>query len=202
LRQRIAEFGLAGKPIETFFDLLDFDEGRDPVRARSWELRPAMILMLMGVAGSGKTTIGRLLASELRWRFNDADDFHPPANITKMSAGIPLNDADRAPWLQAIRGHVLTCLHNAESAVVTCSALKKTYRDVIVPDPARVKLVYLKGPRDLLLSRLSARESHFMKPQMLESQLATLEEPENALTVDVSRTPAEIVAEIRKAFSI
>jgi gluconokinase len=158
--------------------------------------------MLMGVAGSGKTTIGRLLAVELGWQFKDADDFHPPANIRKMSAGIPLDDADRAPWLQAIRTHVLTCLHNAECAIVTCSGLKKVYRDMIVPDPSRVKLVYLKGSRDLLLSRLSARESHFMKPQMLESQLATLEEPQDALTVDVSSAPAEIAAAIRKAFSI
>ncbi len=202
LRQRIAEFGLAAKPIETFFDLLDFDEGRDPVRSRAWELRPPVVIVLMGVAGSGKTTIGVQLSNELGWRFNDADDFHPPANIAKMASGVPLNDDDRQPWLNAIRHHIAVCLRDGESAVVTCSALKERYRAEITPDPERVKLVYLKGGRDLLLARLSARESHFMKPQMLESQLAALEEPANALVVGIEPSPAEIVAIIRKGLSL
>jgi carbohydrate kinase (thermoresistant glucokinase family) len=202
LRQRIGEFGLAGKPIETFFDLLEYDEGRDPLRTRPWEFRPANVVVLMGVAGSGKTTVGLQLAADLGWRFNDADDFHPPANIAKMSAGIPLDDTDRAPWLAAIREHITTCLRNGESAVVTCSALKERYRDVILTDPARIKLVYLKGSRDLLLERIAGRAGHFMKPQMLESQLNALEEPRDALIADIAQAPEQIVAHIKQAFSL
>lgn len=202
LLQRIAEYGLSGRPIETFFDLFDFDEGRDPVRARAWELKPPLVIVLMGVAGSGKTTVGILLANTLGWRFNDADDFHPPANVAKMSAGHPLDDADRAPWLQAIRTHIDACLRSDESAVVTCSALKQRYRDVILVDPTRVKLVYLKGSPALLSQRMAKRTGHFMKPQMLESQLAALEEPKDALNVDITHSPEQIVAEIRQALGV
>ena len=202
LQQRIVEFGLVGNPIETFFDLNEFDEGRDPVRSRAWELKPALVFVIMGVAGSGKTTVGLKLANELGWRFNDANDFHPAANIAKMSAGHALNDDDRAPWLQAIHDHIFSCLRNNESAVVTCSALKEKYRDLIVPDASRVKLVFLKGSRQLLEARISHRTDHFMKPEMLASQLAALEEPQNALTVDIAHTPDEIVANIRKHYGL
>lgn len=156
----------------------------------------------MGVAGSGKTTVGILLANTLGWRFNDADDFHPPANLAKMAAGHPLDDTDRAPWLQAIRSHIDTCLSSDVSAVVTCSALKQRYRDLILVDPARVKFVYLKGSPTLLSQRIAGRQGHFMKPQMLESQLATLEEPRDALQVDITETPEQIVAQIREAYGI
>lgn len=202
LKQRVAEFGLAEKPVETFFDLLDYDEGRDPVRARAWELKSALVIVLMGVAGSGKTTIGIHLSTTLGWRFNDADDFHPPANVAKMSAGIPLDDIDRAPWLAAIRLHIETCLRNEESAIVTCSALKQSYRDVILVDPSRVKLVYLKGDSALLSQRIAGREGHFMKPKMLETQLATLEEPSDALSIDIGETPTQIVDCIRLTFHL
>jgi len=202
LKQRIAELGLSDKPIETIFDLLDFDEGRDPVRARAWELKPARVVVLMGVAGSGKTTVGIALANTLGWRFNDADDFHPPANVAKMSAGLPLDDADRAPWLAAIRLHIETCLRDDESAVVTCSALKRSYREIIIVDPARVHLVYLKGSPALLAQRIAGRSGHFMKPQMLESQLATLEEPSQALCLDITESPPQLVAHIRQALEI
>lgn len=202
LKQRLAEVGLTDKPIETFFDLFDCDEGRDPVRRRAWELKPSHIILLMGVSGSGKTTIGIALSQTLGWQFNDADDFHPPANVAKMTAGIPLTDADRAPWLQAIRAHTDECLRNDISAVVTCSALKQSYRDIVIPDRARVSLVYLKGSSDLLAQRIAGRTDHFMKPAMLASQLATLEEPADALTVDVTRTPAEIVEQIRSALGV
>lgn len=161
-----------------------------------------MVILVMGVAGSGKTTIGQLLARELGWSFADADDFHPPANIAKMSASQPLDDADRAPWLAAIRAHIDRCLARGENAVVTCSALKKSYRRALVGDPAQVRIVHLHGSRELLLSRISGRKEHFMKPAMLDSQLATLEPPADALTVDISPPPAEIVAKIREAFGI
>lgn len=198
LQARVREYGLEGKPIETFFDLFEYDEGRDPMRAQPWSLRPRMIVLLMGVAGSGKTTIGQALAAELGWRFNDADEFHPAANVAKMSAGIPLDDADREPWLAAIRAHLERCLERDQSAVVTCSALKNRYREKLLFSPA-VKLVYLRGTPELLQQRIAGRKDHFMKPEMLASQLAALEEPENALVVDIAAPPAEIVAKIAAA---
>lgn len=156
----------------------------------------------MGVAGCGKTTIGRLLAQKLAWRFDDADEFHPAANVAKMSAGQPLNDDDRAPWLKAISDHIADCLAREEGAVVTCSALKKAYRDVILVDPVRVKFVHLHGSRELLWERIGGREGHFMKPAMLDSQLATLEIPEDALTVDIAPSPEAIVATICDSLSL
>ncbi|HTQ30148.1 MAG TPA: gluconokinase [Opitutaceae bacterium] len=161
-----------------------------------------MIILLMGVAGSGKTTVGRRLATGLGWSFADADDFHPPANIAKMSAGIPLTDGDRAPWLAAIRDHVEACLARGENAVVTCSALKESYRRIIVVDPARVKLVHLRGDFDLLLRRLDRRRDHFMKKDLLQSQFAALEPPREALVLDVARPPEKLVADIRAAFGL
>jgi gluconokinase len=160
-----------------------------------------MVVLLMGVAGSGKTTIGRELAAELGWKFADADDFHPPANVAKMSAGIPLDDTDRAPWLAAIRLYIDARLAAGENAVVTCSALKEKHRAVLLNGTTDVKLVYLRGSRELLWSRISSRSGHFMKPAMLDSQLATLEEPTNALTIDIAQTPAQIIAAIRTAIA-
>lgn len=202
LARRIRESALEGKPITTMFDYLDFDEGRDSVAARAWELRDPLVVLLMGVAGSGKTTVGLQLAKELGWSFRDADDFHPPENVAKMSAGMPLDDADRAPWLAAIRKYIMDALARGESAVVTCSALKKVYRDAAIPDRGRVKLVHLAGDFEVILRRMQARTDHFMKPQMLESQFATLEAPSDALTVDITRSPGEIVAEIRRNLSL
>ncbi len=161
-----------------------------------------MVVILMGVAGSGKTTIGRLLAAELGWEFADADDFHPPANIAKMSAGQPLDDDDRGPWLAALRGHIDAHLTAGRGAVVTCSALRDRYRAVLQADPGRVRLVYLKGSRELLWSRISAREGHFMKAGMLDSQLAMLEEPADALVVDIAPPPGQILATIRRGLSL
>ena len=160
-----------------------------------------MVVLLMGVAGSGKTTIGRQLAQDLGWKFADADEFHPPANVAKMSAGTPLNDTDRAPWLAAIRLYIDTRLARNENAVVTCSALKESHRAVLLGDPAQVKLVYLRGTRELLWSRISSRQGHFMKPAMLDSQLATLEEPVHAHVVDIAQSPEQIVAAIRAAIA-
>lgn len=172
------------------------DTGKMPVP-------PALqIVLLMGVAGSGKTTVGRELACALGWSFADADGFHPPANVAKLSAGQPLTDADRAPWLDAIRAHIDAKLAGGENAVVTCSALKAAYRHALLADDARVRLVYLQGNREQLWARLSARTDHFMKPAMLDSQLAALEEPPDTLTLGIAPAPSELVARIRKELSL
>lgn len=163
-----------------------------------------MIVLIMGPAGSGKTTVGELLAAQLSWEFADGDDFHPPANVAKMSQGIPLTDEDRLPWLQAIRDAMSQWQAQGKSVVVACSALKRTYREFlgIGPNEKDIKLVYLKGTYNLLLERLHSRKGHYMKEQMLVSQLADLEEPEDALTTDVSKSPEQIVSEIRKQLGI
>ena len=161
-----------------------------------------MVIIVMGVAGSGKTTVGEKLAAALGWSFRDADDFHPPENVAKMSAGIPLNDHDRAPWLAAIRAHIDACLARGEGSVVTCSALKAAYRRVLVADPARVKLVHLTGDFALLAARIGSRQGHFTKPAMLHSQLAALEPPPDALAVDITPPPDDIVAHIRLALAL
>jgi gluconokinase len=161
-----------------------------------------VILLLMGVAGSGKTTIGLKLAAALGWSFHDADDFHPPANIAKMTAGLPLTDEDRTPWLAAIRAYIDACLARGENTVVTCSALKESYRQLLVTDPAQVKLVHLGGDFALILDRLSRRHGHFMKPEILRSQFEALEAPKNALKLDAAEPPDALVAKIRKAFGL
>jgi gluconokinase len=161
-----------------------------------------MVILLMGVAGSGKTTVGRALADALGWSFRDADEFHPPANVAKMSAGRPLDDADRAPWLAAIRAHIDETLARDENAVVTCSALKESYRTLLVADPTQVRLVHLTGDPALLAARLASRRGHFMGPEMLASQLAVLQSPRDALAVDVAQSPAAIVAQIRRELNL
>jgi gluconokinase len=163
-----------------------------------------VIILLMGPAGSGKTTLGKLLEAQLSWEFADGDVFHPPANIAKMSQGIPLTDEDRLPWLRSIREAILQWQAQGKNAVIACSALKRSYRELlgIGPNTNDIRLVYLKGSYDLLLERLHSRKGHYMKEQMLASQLADLEEPEDALTMDASRPPEEIVSEIRKELSV
>jgi len=161
-----------------------------------------MIVLFMGVAGSGKTTVGRRLAVELGWNFRDADEFHPPANIAKMADGTPLTDEDRAPWLAAIRAYIVECLARGENAVVTCSALKESYRQIVVVDPAQVKLVYLRGDFDLLHRRLAQRRGHFMREDMLQSQFAALEPPRDALVLDVAAPAEKLVADIRAALGL
>jgi gluconokinase len=160
------------------------------------------VIILMGVAGSGKTTIGENLAAALGWEFRDADAFHPPENVAKMSRGAPLNDEDRAPWLAAIRAYIERSLAEKRGAIVTCSALRARYRDVILVDAARVALVHLTGSPELLMERISGRKGHFMKPAMLQSQLDALEPPRDALTVDIDATPEEIVTKIRRALAL
>ncbi|MEP6601910.1 MAG: gluconokinase [Nitrospirota bacterium] len=161
-----------------------------------------MVLIVMGVAGAGKTTVGRLLAEELSWTFRDADEFHPASNIEKMSCAIALEDADRTPWLAAMRAAIETWLRENTNAVLTCSCLKAAFRQTLVVDPAQVRFVYLKGSFDLIEARLHQRTHHYLKAQLLQSQFAILEEPQDAIIVDVSDPPAVIATTIRKALGI
>jgi gluconokinase len=159
-----------------------------------------VIILLMGVQGSGKTTIGRALAERLGWRFADADEFHPPKNIAKMAAGIPLDDVDRAPWLAAIRAEIDRTIEGRSNLVLTCSALKEGYRRQLLTDG--VELVYLRGTQELIAFRLESRAGHFAKLDLLASQFADLEEPVNAFTIDVSSSVAEIVKQITDYFRL
>ena len=154
-----------------------------------------MIVVLMGVSGSGKTTIGRMLADAIPCPFLEGDSLHPRANIEKMSRGIPLTDADRAPWLSAIHAHMVDVYNRGDSVVVGCSALKQSYRTVLA-DGLPLIWVYLRGSQDLIRSRILQRTSHFMKADLLASQFEALEEPSDALVVDVSRSPDAIVKQI------
>ncbi len=151
----------------------------------------------MGPAGSGKTTVGELLAAQLKWEFADADNFHSPANIKKMSRGIPLTDEDRIPWLHSIREAMLQWESQRRNIVLACSALKRSYRDLLQIN-SNVKLVYLKGSYELLRERLRARKGHYAGEQILAGQFADLEEPGDAITIDAAQPPDQIVAEIRK----
>lgn len=155
-----------------------------------------MIVIVMGVTGAGKTTIGRALATALGWEFHDGDDLHSEANKLKMRSGIALDDADRAPWLAAIRKLIEAMLSEGRDGVVACSALKQSYRDEIVVDPKAVKIVYLKGSKEMIAERLRNRGAHFMDPDLLQSQFDTLEEPRDAIVVDIAAAPEAIVNEI------
>lgn len=157
----------------------------------------AMVIILMGVAGSGKSTVGRLLADTLGWRYCDADDFHPRANVEKMARGIPLNDEDRQPWLAALQRLVARSVAAGEDMVLACSALKHSYRERLRVDRAAVRLVYLKADPELIRRRLAQRRGHFLGPDLLASQLAALEEPPDALVVDAALPPPAIIAAIR-----
>lgn len=154
--------------------------------------------IVMGVSGCGKSSVGKGLASALGWDFYDADDFHPPANVTKMAGGMPLNDSDRAPWLAALHDMISASLKADQPGVLACSALKERYRQQLLEGNAGVQIVYLKGSYDLIWSRMLARQNHYMKPHMLQSQFETLEEPTNALTIDIALSVDEIVQNIVK----
>jgi gluconokinase len=160
-----------------------------------------VIVILMGPAGVGKTTIGELLASQMSWEFADADNFHPPANIEKMAHGIPLGDADRLPWLHALRDAMLQWDAQHRSVVLACSALKRRYRDILQINSS-VKLVYLKGSYELLRARLHARKGHYATEAILDGQFADLEEPADAIVVDAAEPPKQIVAEVRQRLGL
>jgi gluconokinase len=158
-----------------------------------------VIVIVFGVSGAGKTTVGKLLAREFGWRFIEADDFHPAANIEKMRSGRPLTDEDRWPWLESLREQITRSLAAKENAVLACSALKRAYRERLrVSDD--VKFVFLRGDCAFIEDQLRHRRGHFMNPALLRSQFADLEEPrpdENALTIKLGRTPEELVKEIK-----
>ena len=162
-----------------------------------------MVLVLMGVSGTGKTTVGKALAAELGWVFVEGDDFHPVANVEKMGAGIPLSDEDRCPWLQALRRRVEEACGRGEDVVLACSALKHDYREYLERhDPECVHYVYLHGSEELIRGRLANRKGHFMDPTLLRSQFEALEPPEGALQVDVAPAPEVIAKQIRRQLSL
>ncbi len=158
----------------------------------------------MGVSGSGKSTVGAVLATRLGWAFVDGDSLHPPANIAKMHAGVPLDDHDREPWLDAIAAQIESWIEEGRPGVVTCSALKRRYRDRIIVGRADVRLIYLSGSHEVIGARLAGRHGHFMPASLLDSQFATLEPPdpdEGATVVDIDQPVAAVVDEIVTALS-
>ncbi len=160
-----------------------------------------MVLILVGVTGAGKTTVGRALAEQLHWRFADADDYHSAANVSKMRAGIALTDPDRAPWLQVLHDAIMEWIGGGQNVVLACSALKAAYRKMLNVS-ADVKLVYLKADEALIARRVAARSGSYMNPKLVPSQFATLEAPNDALVVDAGESVEEIVREIRMALGI
>jgi len=162
------------------------------------------ILVLMGVSGCGKTTVGEMLAECLGWRFLEGDDLHPPANIAKMKSGTPLDDADRKPWLEAIAARIDQWRAQEAQGVVACSALKRAYRDILIGDRDDVGLVFLNGSKELIAARLAARSDHFMPPGLLDSQFATLQPPgpdEHPITIAIDAPAAELVTRILAALA-
>jgi gluconokinase len=163
---------------------------------------PTAVMVVMGVSGSGKSTVGALVAQRLQCEFQDADWFHPPANVDKMHNGIPLTDKDRWPWLHAIAAWIDTTRGSGRRGVMACSALKRRYRNVLIGDRADVRLVYLKGDEALIARRIATRHEHFMPPALLHSQFEALEEPgpeENPIIVSIEPAPREIAAQIVSA---
>jgi carbohydrate kinase (thermoresistant glucokinase family) len=162
-------------------------------------------MIVMGVAGSGKTTVAEALAKRIRWAFKDGDAFHPQSNVEKMRSGQPLTDDDRWPWLRAIAAEIDRVIAAGGHVIIACSALKRAYREILVGPRTGVRLIYLKGDRDIILRRLQARRGHFMPPQLLDSQLATLEEPgadERAIAVNIDAPIEAIVDEVLRRLAV
>jgi carbohydrate kinase (thermoresistant glucokinase family) len=163
------------------------------------------VMIVMGVSGSGKSTIGALLARRLHWEFEDADWLHPASNVEKMHNGIALTDEDRRPWLEAVAAWIDNTRRAGEHAVVACSALKRRYRDILIGDRTDVRLVYLRGDESLIARRIATRHEHFMPGSLLHSQFESLEEPapdEAPITVSIEPQPREIVAQILSALAM
>jgi gluconokinase len=161
-----------------------------------------VILILMGVTGCGKTTVGVLLAKDLGWAFHDADDFHPAENVAKMKRGEPLGDADRWPWLDRLNAFLIEHDSHGRNLVLACSALKQAYRERLARGCAAARFVFLDGEPELIRARLAARQGHYMNPKLLDSQFATLERPADALRLDAGASPAALARSIRNALAL
>ena len=161
-----------------------------------------MVIVIIGVSGAGKSTVGKLLAQDLGWPFHEGDDFHPRSNLVKMAQGIALTDDDRWPWLDEVRKLIDGLVASGQNAIVACSALREAYRQRLRQDAAEVVFVYLKGEQGLIRSRLAERQDHFMKAGLLESQFRTLEEPEGVVTMDVALNPEDIVGGLKRALGL
>ena len=161
-----------------------------------------IFFIVMGVSGCGKSSVGESLAHSLGWDFYDADDFHPPENVSKMANGIPLDDSDRTPWLASLHDMISSSLKADSPGVLACSALKEHYRKQLLDGNNNAQIIYLKGSYDLIWSRMEKRKNHYMKPHMLQSQFETLEEPSNALTMDISLPVDVIVQKITEHYRL
>ncbi len=155
-----------------------------------------MFYIIMGVSGSGKSTVGRLLSDRTGWNFYDADNFHPPENIAKMSRGIPLSNSDRQPWLNKLQELIDRTLDSKSNAILACSALKSSYRDILQRDIRDIVWIYLRGDYEEIKTRIEQRQGHFLQANLLRNQFETLEEPENAITIDIALSAATIVDRI------
>jgi len=155
-----------------------------------------MVIVLIGVSGCGKTTIGIELSRTVGCLFLDGDDFHPEANIKKMSSGVPLTEEDRAPWLDTLRSNIEQCLANGENLVLACSALSRHSREILRGNSSDVQFVYLQGSKELIAQRLKGRNGHFMSSDLLDSQFDALQEPDSAIVVCITQSPQEIVAQV------
>jgi gluconokinase len=202
VRKRTGEYGFPGAGVETFCELFDLDEGRPLGMTRSWEAQPITVIIVMGVSGSGKTTVGLGLASAIGWDFLEGDSLHPPANVAKMAAGEPLGDSDRAPWLAAVRADLDGRAARGSSVVAACSSLREAYRLVLAPDPSHTRFVHLRGDYELLRGRMAGRSGHYMKEGMLRSQFDALEEPPYALTLDAALPAGVLVDRIRTTLGV
>jgi gluconokinase len=161
-----------------------------------------VIVIVMGVTGCGKTTVGAMLAEACGWDFHDADDFHPAENVAKMKSGAPLTDEDRRPWLARLNAFLLDSEREGKSLVLACSALKQAYRDRLARGCTAVRFVFLDGDRELIRARLAARQGHYMNPKLLDSQFAILERPQDALRLDIAESPAALMQGIRKGLEV
>jgi gluconokinase len=202
LREQVGRYGLGQAKVETFCELFDLDEGRPLGLTRSWEPQPITAIIVMGVSGSGKTTVGRGLAAALGWEFIEGDDLHPAANVEKMASGVALSDSDRAPWLAAVRAEIESRASRGARVVAACSALREEYRLLLAPDPSGVRFVHLRGDYDLIRARMAGRSGHFMKEGLLRSQFESLEAPPYALTLDAEQAPDELIKRIQEILAL